>query len=35
MKQIIVIYLQQKRAPASVKQVESLKIVSVEKKLPG
>ena len=36
MKQIIVIYLQQKRAPApSVKQVESLKIVSVEYKSPG
>ena len=36
MKQITVIYLQQKRAPApSVKQVESLKIVSVEYKPPG
>ena len=37
MKQIIVIYLQQKRAPAprALKQVESLKNVSVEYKPPG
>ena len=36
MKQIIAIFLQQKRAPApSVKQAESLKIVSVKYKPPG
>ena len=36
MKQIIAIYLLQKRAPApSVKQAESLKIVSVKYKAPG
>ena len=36
MKQIIVIYLQQKRTPdPSVKQAKSLKIVSVEYKTPG
>ena len=36
MKQIIVIYLQQKHTPApSVKQVESLKFVSLGYKPPG
>ena len=37
MKQLIVIYLQQMRAPhsAHVKQVESLKIISVDLKPPG